>query len=159
MQDQPSYLSLIARIPPEAWDAIVPKGPRAAVGVRLRDRLDLVALNPQPLPPVAAFLVGAADTAHVLAGLAVERGVEDGGRAGELVAEVVDDWCGTGWPRRFPFPWPGPDPDPRDGDLRLGRLVGAVVLASFAERMPGTELGAAFAAGAERLGEVALGRA
>ena len=42
-----NLLTLVAQIRPQAWDAIIPHGPRVAVN----DRFARVALNPQPLPP------------------------------------------------------------------------------------------------------------
>lgn len=116
-----------------------------------------MALNPQPLPPAELFLVASAELAHDIGRLAVETDLTHGGGV-DLVRQLVDDWCGTGWPRRWPFPFPFPGPDPRREDLDLagGRLAGAVVLASLGQRMADSELGAAFTEGAERLAEVAL---
>ena len=46
-------LSIILDRFPEAADAIWPHGPRVANRFDVASRVDLVALNPQPLPPVA----------------------------------------------------------------------------------------------------------
>lgn len=152
-------LQIVARISPAVWDAVVPRHRLAEVGSRLPSqvpsRIDLVSLNPQPLPPAERFLVASADLAHDIGRLAVETDLTHGGGT-DLVRQLVDDWCGTGWPRRWPFPFPGPDPRGDAFDLAGGRLVGAVVLASLGQRMADSELGAAFTEGAERLAEVAL---
>lgn len=156
----PSTLTILSSLPPEAFDALFPHGPRRARpgGGRLvlLDDLDLVALNPQPLPPRERFLVASAELAHALGRLVVEKDLMVGGGA-DTLRELVDDWCGTGWPRRWPFPWPGPGPGPRpdEADLAGGRLAGALVMASLAGRMPDSELGTAFGEAAARLEEVA----
>ena len=158
-----SVLTILSTFPPEAWDAIVPRYRGARLGARpeLADRFDMsdrfghVALNPQPLPPRERFLLAAADLGHEIGRLAVETDLTQGSGSG-LLRELVDDWCLTGWPRRWPFPWPGPGPRPDEVDLVGGRLAGALVLASLGERMAGTDLGTAFTETSEKLAEVAL---
>jgi hypothetical protein len=146
-----SLLALVARIHPAVWDAIDPRGPRFSSG------LDAVALNPQPLPPRERFLVGAAEMAHDVGRLAVEANLK--GETTDFVYELVDDWCGTPWPRKWPSPWPGPrqeeGPFPDPWIVDEARVVGAVVFASVASRLPEGDLRSAFAQGAERLSEVA----
>lgn len=146
-------LSLVARLHPSIWDAINPHGPV------VRTVADRVALNPQPLPPGPdPFLVAAAGMATELAGLAVAADVR-GESSGEWVGELIDDWCGTPWPRKWPWPWPGPR---RDHDavvdpetVAQARIVGAIVFASLGDRLEG-DLGAAFLEGAGRLAEAAV---
>ncbi len=146
-----SLLSIIGRINPAVWDAIVPHGPRFA------SRLEQVALNPQPLPPHEGLLVGAAEMAHTVARLAVEASVR--GESTDFVREVIDDWCGTPWPRKWPWPWPGPRPDqgpqPDPWILDTARVVGAVVFTSVASGLGEGELQSTLLEGAERLAEVA----
>jgi hypothetical protein len=146
-----SLLSLVARIRPEAWDAIIPHTPLTA-GSR-------VALNPQPLPPGEAFVVEAARMAHEVVRLAVEAGLR--GESTGFVREFVDDWCGTPWPHKWPWPWPGPrpggEPEPSPDLVGIARAAGAVVFAAAGSRLPDGELGAAFAAGAEQLAKAAIG--
>lgn len=152
-----SILTILGTFPPEAFDAIIPHGHRRPGGrVSVTDHIDHVALNPQPLPPRERFLVASAELAHEIGRLAVETDLVRGGGS-DLVRELVDDWCGTGWPRRWPFPWPGPVPGTRTHELDVagGHLAGAVVLASLGDRMPGTDLGAAFLEAAQKLAEVA----
>jgi hypothetical protein len=159
--ERKSFLTLLATFPPEAWDAVVPKHHYRADALGRFRRfeaggvLERVGLNPQPLPPKERFVVAAATMTHEVAGLAVDAGVTGTADAAAIVRDFVDDWCGTGWPRRWPWPWP-PEPEPDPREIAWGRFAGAVVLASLGARMPGTELGDAFAEGAERLGEVAV---
>ena len=146
-----AFLTVIGRIPPEAWDAIVPHGHR----VSIRNLGDLVSLNPQPLPPRASYLVAAAEMAHSVAGLAVEADVR--GEQSRFVSEFIDDWCGTPWPKKWPWPWPGPHgaPDPEPW-IETGRAIGAIVFASVGARLGEGELSAALLEGAERLAEASV---
>jgi hypothetical protein len=147
-----SLLTIVAAIPPEAWDAIIPHGPV------IRSRVDFVALNPQPLPPKDNFAVSAAMMATDLVRIAVEADVR--GEPTAFVKEFVDDWCGTPWPRKWPWPWPGPRPEegprPEPWDVQVGRVVGAAVLASAGSRLGQTELAKAFLDGAESLAQTAV---
>lgn len=159
-----SLLAIIGRIHPEVWDLIW-QGPLArSYGPRVRfvSALDRVALNPQPLPPRETLLAGAAEMAHEVAGLAVASAAQ-GTSSAAFVSEVIDDWCGTPWPRKWPWPWPGPrpgtegeGPEPDPWDVRTARVVGAVIFASVASRLSSGDLRTAFAEGAERLAEAAL---
>lgn len=149
-------LSLIARIHPAVWDLIDLHGPL------VRNRLSMVALNPQPLPPEPQpdkFLLEAGLMATHFTRLAVEADVR-GDASSRFLGELVEDWCATPWPRKWPWPWPGPrqetGPRPEPWQINAARLVGAVVLASYASRLGEGELSVTLAEGAERLAETAL---
>ena len=151
-----NLLAIIATIHPEIWDAIIPHGPRAI------DRLDRVALNPQPLPPREALLAGAAEMAHEVVRLAVASEAQ-GNSSAAFVSEIIEDWCGTPWPRKWPWPWPGPrpgteaeGPSPDPWDIQTARVIGAVIFASVAARLSSSDLRTAFAEGADRLAEAAI---
>lgn len=151
-----ALLSLIARIHPAAVDAIHPHGPL------MRDRYSLVALNPQPLPPEPPpdrFLIEAALMARELTRLAIEADLR-GEESTRVLSEVIDDWCGTPWPRKWPWPWPGPRPQegphPDPWRINTARIIGALVLADHASRLGEGDLSNALAQGAERLTEAAL---
>ncbi|MEV4687376.1 hypothetical protein [Microbacterium sp. LWH3-1.2] len=142
-------LSLLGRIKPEIFDVFPPHGHRAA----LLSRVEAVALNPQPLPP--RWMLAASDLAGHIAQevLAADLAGED--RPG-WVTEVVDDWCGTGWPRRLPIPLPGPrgeGPQPEPWDVAAAQITGAVAFASLAARMGPGGAQETFAQMAERLAE------
>lgn len=153
-----ALLSLIARIHPAVWDLIDLQGPL------VRERLSAVALNPQPLPPAPQpdkFLLEAGIMATRFTRLAVEADVR-GEASSPFLRELVDDWCTTPWPRKWPWPWPGPREEEgthpeQPWQINAARLVGAVVLASYASRLGEGELSGTLAEGAERLAETALG--
>lgn len=148
-------LSIIARAHPAIYDVIGDvRGPLVS------GRWDLVALNPQPLPPSPdPFLVGAATMVNNIVRIAVEAGVRGESSAG-WVAELVEDWCGTPWPRKWPWPWPGPRPDegpfPEPWKIQAARVIGAIAFASAGTRLAEGELSAALLDGAERLAEAAV---
>ncbi|HEU5485113.1 MAG TPA: hypothetical protein VFU98_09415 [Microlunatus sp.] len=143
-------LALIIALAPEAAD-VIPRGPQL-VG-RLRGRLaDEVALNPQPLPP-QEIAIGAA-LMHKITAAAL--GGPD--TFGERLLRDVDDWCGTGWPRRWPKGRPvvGPPPDPRElAQLQLGGLLAA---AEISAHYDDPEIVAAFDKAIEQLGDAAISR-
>jgi hypothetical protein len=144
-------LAVLGRIPASAWDYIVPQwGPN--------ERLARVALNPQPLPPGEALVVGAAVMAQEVARLAVEADLQ-GGNASAWLTDFIDDWCGTPWPHKWPWPLPGPgpDPDPEPYDVAASRVVGAVVFASVGTRLGDGELKTTLLDGADQLAEAATG--
>ncbi len=153
-----NLLSIIGTIHPEIWDAVIPHGPR----VRVVSAFDKVALNPQPLPPRETLLAGAAEMAHEVVRLAVASEAQ-GISSSAFVSEIIDDWCGTPWPRKWPWPWPGPRPGtegegprPEPWDIQTARVIGAVIFASVASRLSSGDLSTAFAEGADRLAEAAL---
>ena len=150
-------LQIIGRINPAAWDFIIPHGPLVGPrGAAAASRADIAALNPQPLPPEPdPWLIEAAAMARELVQQAVfdsMRGQSDPG----WVREIIDDWCGTPWPRKWPWPWPGPGPDPDPRQVQEARLVGAVILASYGSRLRESDLGGVLTDLADRLGEAAL---
>lgn len=77
---------------------------------------DLVALNPQPLPPRERFILALgeavvaraeqlAEATSAIGDQGEERGIII---VGGYVGRLVDDWCGTGYRPRWPFPGPPP---------------------------------------------------
>jgi len=138
----------LGRIPPAAWDAIIPHTHLPAGA--FRSRIDAVALNPQPLPPIAEVGFAAAEAASHVAALAIDADVRGESSSG-FVTEFIDDWCGTPWPRK----WPGPRPRPQwdDVEVSVGRTVGALVFANVGARLGDSELGKVFTEGAEKLAE------
>lgn len=137
-------LALLGKVPLEAWDFIIPHGHRLAAAS---------AVQPSPAD---TYVVAAARLAHDVSTATVEADYT-GQDASSHLLRLVDEWCGTPWPRRWPlpFPWPGPwppEPDPWWEDaVATGRLVGAVVFATMAERLRESDLGAAFGQAAEQL--------
>ena len=158
--DTVALLTVLGRIPPGAWDAIIGQGPliRYGQGPLIRDQWDRVALNPQPLPPHDPFFTDAAVMAHELVALAVHSDVRGEFNA-DLVYRLVDDWCGTPWPRKWPWPWPGPRPDggtvPDPWKVDVGRAIGALVFTSAGARLGDGDVRTALLEGAQRLAEAA----
>lgn len=141
-------LARLGLIPPRAWDAVIPHGPVLAGAAR---RGDAVALNPQPLPPVEAE-VGADLMRGVLYGAIIVVGGR-GASPGAALLEEIDDWCGTGWPRRWPRPKPPRGWD--DGQVLAAAAVTAAGLAAQYDHDP--EMQEALGAAAERLMDAAAG--
>jgi hypothetical protein len=158
-------LAVLGKINPAVWDAIIPHGPvqHRSVVRSLRPGAELVALNPQPLPPAESFLVESAAVAHDIAYAAISAQAAGTDAVSRIVGEAIDEWCGTHprpipWPRPWPFPWP-PEPEPHpDWDVGASRVVGALSLASVAARLDDGPARDALAKGAEQLLEVGLGR-
>jgi hypothetical protein len=170
-----SLIALLDGLYDDPYDPIDPDSPIGPI-----IRWSWVALNPQPLPPVAspvpdpwrlagAFsqpwraallartsidrLIAAAQFAEIAAG-AAEAG-QDAIR--KRIAQLVDDFCGNR-PPRWPFPWPWP-PKP-DAD-HLGPVELVVIGAQFqkaADAMVDNPLHADFSAAADQLLETGLER-
>ncbi|MEX5270566.1 hypothetical protein [Kocuria sabuli] len=151
-----AILIQVSRINPAIWDAIFPQGPLA------RHRYDSVGLNPRLLPPGPTpdgWQLEAGLMARELVRVAVESDLRGEDSAG-MVSRLIEDWCGTPWPRQWPFPWPGPGPmdgpSPDPWRINAARIVGATVFASYASRLGEGALREALADGAERLAQVAV---
>lgn len=150
-------LSLITQISPHAWRVIT------ATDIT-RGGSEEVELQPQPLPPVERFQVGAALMTRRFVQLAIESEIQ-GRAASRIISEMVDDWCGT-WPRNWPHlhPSPSPEPGPRPDEAPLpepwlaqtGRMAGALVLANIGSRLTNGELRNTMLDGAQRLSDAAL---
>ena len=99
-------LHLLASINPKVWE-VIGGGPA----------FQEVALNPQPLPPRFAFLTNVAEMVIERVELMQEIGESLNGRGqkegiivvgGRYLADFIDEWCGTGYPHKWPFPGPRP---------------------------------------------------
>lgn len=149
MAVNPTVLAMLGKVLPQAWDAIVPHGPIDRFRVRFGARLgDEVALNPQPLPPgPAEVYVGA----HLLNAIVTNGIIVIGGQPESVLSEI-DDWCGTGWPRR----WPHPPKDVSWDDhlVFAGAAAAAANLATQYEHFP--EMQEVLARAAEALADRAV---
>lgn len=145
-------LALLGRLKKEVFDVFPPHG----LGVL--DGVDTVALNPQPLPPRDPLVTGAILMSRRLSELAIEADIRGEGPA-EWLDQIIDEWCDTPWPRKWP--WPGPGPGPEEGPVpdpwavNEARTAGAVVLASMASRLGDGDLRKTLARGAEKLADAA----
>jgi hypothetical protein len=85
------FLYLVAKLRPEAWDAIIPHGPK--VSVASREYLIALALK--------GFASELADKAAGQRLNAIEKTLV-GAASAQLVSDFDDDnWCGTPYPHRF----------------------------------------------------------
>jgi len=146
-------LEFFAHLNPKVWEVIGggPLGLSAAT---------IAALNPQPLPPKEVVARRAEHSASDLAATGYGQlammataaiGQGEGGTRSFL--SDIDDWCGTGWPRRWPFPPPkGLDRDDLTS-LLLGAGVAAAHIAAGYEDGPMRET---FEAAANQLFDTAI---
>lgn len=115
-------------------------------------------LNPQPLPPKDPFVAGAISMSRRVAQLAIEADVR-GEDPASWVSQLIDEWCGTPWPGKWPQPGPAPVPEggphPEPWTINEARISGAVVFALTASRLGDGDLRKALTDGAERLADVA----
>ncbi|MGA4508585.1 hypothetical protein ACQB6R_09160 [Propionibacteriaceae bacterium G1746] len=98
-----------------------------------------VALNPQPLPPkeLGEALMIAVFTRSAASGH-------------ERFAEILDDWCGTGWPGKFP-------PRPKGYEFDPQVLLGAAFAAAdLAMAVDDADLAGMLGKGARQLFETAI---
>jgi hypothetical protein len=144
-------LSTFVSIPSEAWDWLVPHGPATASVVHRRG--DAVSLNPQPLPPREA-VVGARLLENVLVSAIIIVSGRDAGEGAGALRTEIDDWCGTGWPRRWPRPKQAEGWD--ESQVFAGAALAAAGLAAQYDHFP--EMQEALGAAAEQLAEAAGGR-
>ena len=148
MQASWTFLAKIGAIPPEAYDAIFPQGPLQH-GHVVRQRGVEVSLNPQPLPPVEVE-VGAVQLRNLL----LSSIIIVGGRGGaSAFMEDIDDWCGTGWPHRWPHPKASAGWD--DSMVFAGAALAAAGLAAQYDHAP--EMQEALGKAAEQLAAQSVG--
>ncbi len=138
-------LALIIALVPEAAD-VIPRGPLRSAHLRIGDE---VALNPQPLPP-AGTVVGAR-LMHKLTAAAIA-----GDGFGGQFLEDLDDWCGTGWPRRWPKKHPVLGPHPEPWDVTQVMLGGMLAAAEISAHYDGPDVVAALDKAIDMLGEAAV---
>ncbi|WP_156964429.1 hypothetical protein [Methylocapsa aurea] len=124
-----------------------------------------VALNPQPLPPKAAFATAFAQ--QIVDRVLVLQDVADAmPRQGEqqgiiivsgYISRFVDDYCGTGF--RFKWPFPGPRPNWFTEEVNGADLILAgVQFERAAAEISNEELTRSLIDGAARLKETGLAR-
>lgn len=145
-------LAMLGRLRPEVYDVFPPQ--LAAQG----RWGEAEALNPQPLPPRDPLVTGAIVMSRQVARFAVEADVR-GEDPSSWLSQLVDEWCGTPWPGKWPRPGSGPVPEggpqPEPWIINEARIAGAVVFALTASRLGEGDLRRVFTEGAERLAEVA----
>lgn len=141
-------LEFLAHINNKVWEVVGggPLGLSPAV---------IAGLNPQPLPPVdgGRSPVSYAATGYGQLVVMAASSIGSGEVGGRSFLEDIDDWCGTGWPRRWP--WPPKDVDRDDlVSLQLGAGIAAAQIAAGYEDGAMREM---FDAAADRLFDAAFG--
>ena len=137
-------LALIIALNPKAAD-VIPRGPLRSEFATISHGAE-VALNPQPLPP-AGVVVGARLMNKITAAaLAGGRGF------GGQFADDLEDWCGTGWPKKGPVLGPQPEPWEISQTFLGGMLAAAEISAHYDD----PEIVAAFDKAIEMLGDAAV---
>lgn len=125
-------------------------------------------LNPQPLPPVAGAATphpdpwrAAAVARQIISMAALARAAAADNEAGlktarSMLGAFVDDFCGTGAPRRIPLPppWPRSGVKPNHIDL----LVAAAQFHAVGNALKGEPIATALAELSDRLLDVGLKR-
>jgi hypothetical protein len=146
-------IEILARLNPAIYEVYGPHGP---IGWGSRGFGSQVELNPQQLPPRAAF-AGALLAGQVAEGAVLTQAQSGGGQ--EFLMQVVDDWCGTRGPRPWPPGWPhviDPDPDPHPWEVAEMFAVAALSFARVAAGLEDGPLRDAFRAAVEKTGERAV---
>lgn len=111
-------IGLIASINPKAWD-VIPRGGQ------------IEGFEGKAGQPVA-FALGV----QMLQRVATSAMAGGGRKFAQAFSDDIDDWCGTGWPRRWPFPEPDPSPQPwwQSNDVLIGAaLAAAEISVHYAE--------------------------
>lgn len=159
-----ALIEILARVNPYMWEIIHPHVPLTYVG-GVVDGMSEVELNPQPIPPGHELTVAGVGLARMVAEGAVLTHAQSE-RGPQLLAKVVDDWCGTKGQHPWPPGWPhgsalnpsswrqGPDPLP----WKVAEMFAAasVVFARFSGGLQDGALREAFREGAEKLGARAV---
>jgi hypothetical protein len=145
-------LSLVIALNPKAAD-VIPRGPLRSEFAAVTASVNHAALNPQPLPPEGGLVVGARLMNKLVeASLAGEKGFS--GR----FAEEIDDWCGTGWPRRWPKKGPVTEPEPEPWHVAQVLLGGLLAAAEISAHYDDREVVAVLDQAVDQLGDAAIGQ-
>ncbi|RHW22423.1 hypothetical protein D0Z08_31440 [Nocardioides immobilis] len=130
-----TLLSIIARLNPRAIDGLIPHGPV------LSSNLDLVALNPQPLPPIDEGIRFGRSLVHLafvadklgqevapIARWSEGEGLDPLGEPNPVLAALIAEWVKAG----KPFPEPEPQPDWRN-EVLAGIALGIASAGAVAD--------------------------
>jgi hypothetical protein len=99
-------------------------------------------------------VVGAQLLENVLVSAIIVVGGKGAGEGAGVLRAEIDDWCGTGWPGKWPRPKPPKGWD--ESQVFAGAALAAAALADQYDHSP--EMQEALGAAAEQLAEAAVGR-
>lgn len=155
VREMATLLRILARHNPHLWEAIAPHVPKEwLVGAgqdlaqgRLHVERALQLEVRETVRLVAEAALSAASTGQL-------------DLAQRLVQEVDGDWCGTGWPKRWPKPGPRVElfllESPKTA-WPVVQAAGALGFGAYAASIEDPKLAAVFAESADRLADAALG--
>jgi hypothetical protein len=154
MKEMVQLLRIVAEHNPHVWEIIGPHVPKDH---------DTVASSQDPIPPAARELqLAVQETVRTISEAAIAaRALGQGDLALQMLRDVSDDWCGTGWPGK----WPRPNPRAesyltmsRTG-LAQSQAQAALTFAHYAVSIRDDEMSVTFAKIADRLCDAALASA
>lgn len=150
-------LRILARHDAILWEAIAPHVPKEWA----------IASTQDPIPPAArverVLQLEVREAVRVVAEAALAAcatGQVDAGQ--KMVQEVDDDWCGNGWPHRWPKPGPRAEEYLTESPAAAWQVVQATAALGFgayAAAVEDEKVAAMFGGAADRLAQAALGTA
>ncbi|GEN80525.1 hypothetical protein AFE02nite_22590 [Actinotalea fermentans] len=154
VRDMVKLLRILARHDPILWEAIAPHVPKVGWVASSQDPI------PPKLHPERVLQLEVRETVRAVAEAAL--GAAASGQldaAQRMVQDVDDDWCGTGWPRRWPRPGPRAEQflteSPEVG-WQVVQAAAALAFGAYAAAVEEKEVAAMFGAAADQLAKTAL---
>lgn len=156
VRDMVKLLRILAMHDARLWEAIAPHVPKEW----------LIASTQDPIPPAAhlrverVLQIEVRETVRLVAEAAlgaVAAGQMDA--AQRMVADVDGDWCGTGWPGRWPKPGPKAEVYLLESPAVAWQVVqaaGALAFGAYAAALDDEKVAAMFGEAADRLAKAAL---
>lgn len=151
--DMVKLLRILARHDPHLWEAIAPHVPKVWQ----------IASSQDPIPPKLhverVLVLEVRETVRLVAeGALAAAATGQLGAAQRMVADVDDDWCGTGWPGRWPKPGPRAEEYLREtpGAWQVVQAAGALAFGAYAAAIDDGEVAAMFGKAADQLADAAL---
>ena len=154
VRDMVKLLRILARHDARLWEAIAPHVPKEWV----------IASSQDPIPPSAhaehVLQLEVRETVRLVAEgalAAAASGQVD--VAQRMVADVDGDWCGTGWPGRWPKPGPKAEAFLRESPEVAWSVVqaaGELAFGAYAAAVDDEKVAAVFGDAADRLAKAAL---
>lgn len=153
VRDMVKLLRILARHDPILWEAIAPHVPKQWA----------VASSQDPVPPrmhVEHVLeLEVRETVRVVAEAALAAAASgQTGAAQQMVQDVDDDWCGNGWPHRWPKPGPRAEEYLHESAeaWQVVQAAGALAFGAYAAASDDEKLAAVFGDAADDLANAAL---
>ncbi len=153
VRDMVKLLRILARHDPHLWEAIAPHVPEVWQ----------IASSQDPIPPKMhverVLALEVRETVRLVAeGALAAAASGQVGAAQQMVQDVDDDWCGNGWPHRWPKPGPRAEEYLRESAeaWRIVQAAGALAFGGYAAAIDDEEVAAVFGKAADQLANAAL---